>query len=675
MLRLTKIEMSKDVPKFTSFRPKPTSESSPLPNKDDVNACPDQASRPARDVRYEPHRRHRHSQTRSTLDNARLVARHSGSRSPRQATHASSIVEKPGPWILDSKGDQSLIQFETTQSFTRHRPSNVKPLGHEPGHDNGGEAQQSPLTTLSRRALRALELEETCIDPSKRRLLGISHDQNHEETGADFVSVEPSRKRKKSSAGLQKTNLETGDEEGGDVSEVSGSESDPSAAIGSSEKLEASLVRQRHDALQKTVKEQPTNSSAWLELEEFQDEWVAYGLNVSSAGSTKSDRSTVANLKLSVLDSGIKSLTENAAGREVLLLRKLEVYESFLMPSEIMLKWRDATLENPHFGEVALRYLHLLHNGAFGNSVDNCRKEYGRVLKDVLEGQGFTINQTLCVLCRFTIFLRGTGFSELAVAIWQMCLELRIFTRRDMRPSGDIEMRKRLVSAFEDFWDLERPRIGEIHANGWQAVDIWKAEVDKSSSSAQSFEPTEAIPEVKAWALKEIANAESSQLPGKTMDEGSQDDPYHTVLFADLEPYFDACGLEYGADALVNAFLAFCGLPNLQPRTANSIFSDQGIHDRQAPDFLSGGSAWRDNCRISNEGYPTRSPAQLSCSRSCTESLFGQVPARCSIFEDRISFCPNFVERVLCHFVQCMPEHDDLAEYYLAFVCARSANR
>ena len=112
------------------------------------------------------------------------------------------------------------------------------------------------------------------------------------------------------------------------------------------------------------------------------------------------------------------------------------------------------------------------------------------------------------------------------------------------------------LNQFEEFWDSECPRFGEDGARGWNV-----------------FDPNETIPEVapmendddefmgedniEYWYRKE--DHSRGNMPARTMDDLSDEDPYRVILFNDLRPFL----YTFTTDAireLPYAFLTFCGL-------------------------------------------------------------------------------------------------------------------
>lgn len=177
-------------------------------------------------------------------------------------------------------------------------------------------------------------------------------------------------------------------------------------------------------------------------------------------------------------------------------------------------------------------------------------------------------NQLFYVLLRLTLFIRESGYSELAIAIWQANLEMNFFGTQQPLP------RDRYLQLFKDFWESEVPRIGEDAALGWRrfvedeaSSEIPVVVVDEQDNDLDDKRIFE------SWAGAERLRARVA-LPARTMDEVVEDDPFRVILVSDIEEYLVLIPPE--AEALrrlcVDAFLLFCRLPSI---TSNSDYQPQ----------------------------------------------------------------------------------------------------
>jgi hypothetical protein len=168
--------------------------------------------------------------------------------------------------------------------------------------------------------------------------------------------------------------------------------------------------------------------------------------------------------------------------------------------------------------------------------------------------------QVVYVFLRLTRFLADAGFAELAVAAWQAVLEMT-FCRR---PRDDHAAETTLVS-FADFWESEVARIGEEGAKGWHFVETGEDMVDPPEARAdRPSEVPKTTDPFQAWAALEHQGAEKARMPARTLDEGTEDDPFRVVMFSDIKDFlvwFPATVLPLVKTLLADAYLVFCGLP------------------------------------------------------------------------------------------------------------------
>ncbi|OCF42136.1 hypothetical protein I317_04107, partial [Kwoniella heveanensis CBS 569] len=134
-----------------------------------------------------------------------------------------------------------------------------------------------------------------------------------------------------------------------------------------------------------------------------------------------------------------------------------------------------------------------------------------------------------------------------------------------------------IQSEFEGFWDSEVPRIGETGALGWgksmASADPPSADLAKPLQHA-SGNPFERWLEAETHAEKAYA------LPGRAtdLDPATEDDPYHVVLFSDIQPLLFAVTAPEVRIQLIYAFLTFLGLPFSPPGVPSSSPANADPH-------------------------------------------------------------------------------------------------
>jgi hypothetical protein len=169
--------------------------------------------------------------------------------------------------------------------------------------------------------------------------------------------------------------------------------------------------------------------------------------------------------------------------------------------------------------------------------------------------------EAVYVFLRLTRLLQDAGFAELAVAAWQGVLELTF-----CRPSEQSLGADAALTSFAEFWESEVPRMGEAGAWGWGKF-VEEGEALGGPPEARRDRPLE-VPRTgdpfEAWAAVEQQAAARARLPARTLDEGTEDDPFRVVLFSDIKElliWFPPAVLPRVRPLLADAFLVFCGLP------------------------------------------------------------------------------------------------------------------
>lgn len=156
-------------------------------------------------------------------------------------------------------------------------------------------------------------------------------------------------------------------------------------------------------------------------------------------------------------------------------------------------------------------------------------------------------------------------------------------------------------------------------------------------------------------------------LPGRTADASGEEDPFHVVLFSDIQPYLDSLQLNAPAELLIDAFLCFSRLPSLS--------QDQDVNFWRRDSFLSrnimeGQSPVHDQCETASNSTAEMGKVSEYLSlpqlwQTTTETLFARSTDHFKSFQAYSD--ANFIARVLERLVVASPHNSELAEYFLAF--------
>lgn len=409
------------------------------------------------------------------------------------------------------------------------------------------------------------------------------------EEDGDFISLEPPRKRRRANSspgpgdGDDKTpdyrsihgKAKPEDFEGSDSDETS-SETESESKVGS-HLSEMSVAKKRSLELHRQIKQSPGDTKAWLELIGLQE--TLFAEQQLEDGSMMGDQvKALAELKLSLYEGAIPHATDISL-KEILLNGMMREGEKVWEPKQLAKRWDDTTKSNPDSFLLWVSRLNFELSQVATFSYDELKHVMVAKLQSLNqalatasleENTAALCSQLIYVFVRLTSYLRASGYVELAVAAWQATLELNF-----CRPSKASDFQS-VMEDFSDFWESEVPRIGEENAKGWRHfVEDMGAMADppepisrKPSGTPQTRDP------FKAWASLERQQAADAKMPARTLDEGTDDDPFRIVMFSDIKDlvlWFPTQVLSQAQPQLVDAFLTFCRLPTARLSTASAL--------------------------------------------------------------------------------------------------------
>lgn len=334
-------------------------------------------------------------------------------------------------------------------------------------------------------------------------------------------------------------------------------------------------LRSRRAALLQKVEQNPKDWRLWLALQELQDE-SARSLNISSdMRQTNAERRSNAEVNLFIYEKALRSVID-PEGRERLHLGMMSEALAIWESSRISSKWPSILREHPSSHRIWKKYLDFYQSKVRSFSLDETRKHYLQCLQDVhravghnqhLHSKSYAVQ--LYILLRLTILLREAGYAELATAIWQALLEFEFCKPPNFRCTTEQfkdSVHENSLLAFEQFWNSEVPRIGEVNAEGWLNFDERAEEV--SSPPIVEAPHQEGGVALRLWADVERKASSCSNTPSRSID-GASDDPYRVVLFSDIKPALIVSPTFPDHHALLAAFFSFCHLP---PHTNNLTY-------------------------------------------------------------------------------------------------------
>lgn len=437
-------------------------------------------------------------------------------------------------------------------------------------------------------------------------------------------------------------------------------------------------ARRKNIDLSRRVEQFPQDIDAWLALIEHQG-GLLRGQDDRRRLTNAEIRST-AEIKIHIYEKALDKVT-HLRGRERLLLGLMKEGSKIWETKAQSDRWEQISKDNIDSLKLWKSFVDFRQTTFSTFTYEDTRDVFIsriKLLSDAARSAGIeTINslyqQLLYVLLRLTTFMRESGYSELAVAIWQGLLEV------NFRAPSQAFSQEEIKHLFSNFWESEVARFGDDGALGWRhflenqnvsEVDASIAEADNTLDDTNLFQ---------SWAANERSRCKDSVLPARTMDDVVEDDPYRVILFTDIEEFlitFPPGAVEL-LKSLIDAFLLFCRLPPVDSFSQDTLqYTDAFVRN----ELLECGSSWISGVyakKLTGEGDVINIASALevplpnhqgSPSTMFASNLwFKSVAAwRDRYPGDTSPVAYNWVRNVL---KQVIKAHfrEDLAEYYLAF--------
>ncbi|KAI1384675.1 DUF1740-domain-containing protein [Hypoxylon trugodes] len=391
----------------------------------------------------------------------------------------------------------------------------------------------------------------------------------------DFVPLKPSRKRKRGGSKSENSS----DEEEQSYRSIHGksknhehSDSDvdyaSDAFTGPGERDIDDPVTSKSVELSRRVRDHPTDIDAWFELVDHQDILLrtnGHDGNHPTAAEIKS----FADIKLSMLEQAYSHATTDSQ-REKLQLKIMKEGSKIWDIKANSKRWEDALEKHGTSFELWKEYMNFQQTKLSAFQYEKVKQLYvekRRCLEsEVFKEQSHTNRLWLCeriiyIFLRTTRFISDAGYRELATAAWQAALELTFAHPSNIQNQTEPS----IPPSFQDFWESEVPRIGEDSAQGWAAFERDSGMFEPPEPRGpDKFTPPTTRDGYKAWSIVEQHRALAATNPARTMDDGTEDDPFRVVMFADIQDlllYLPTVAISGVRGQLLDAFLIFCQLP------------------------------------------------------------------------------------------------------------------
>ncbi|KAI4850759.1 DUF1740-domain-containing protein [Aureobasidium sp. EXF-8846] len=422
-------------------------------------------------------------------------------------------------------------------------------------------------------------------------------------------------------------------------------------------------IRQQNVQFVRATKSDPSDLQAWLNLASHQEHLVSPGADAHSL--TNTERQNLATMRIAVYEKALRHFpASEESKRERLLLELLqEAYLAWDL-QKYTHKLQEIIQQHPENISIWTRYLDACQANPINFHFEDIKAFFVQSLRTLgSKAKRHRVPEIqkmlLYLILRYTVFLLDTGYDELSVAIWQAVCEYHLFRPRRLAKCEESQV----LAEFEQFWDNETPRFGEIGARGWLAAseDDEIATDMQESPSKDRLDPKSPF---RSFSVLERIKSKLLQLPGRTMNDIDGDDPFHVVFFSDLRDVLEATAAGLDDLDLLDAVLCYLGLPSVsltttigkdtrqQPEWRSDILLHHGL--LQLGSFTDGRT---ENYQISTDLLFSR-VFQGSSRPNAEESAHEQPPPQEVV---------HFVRRVLSSMVKRFPKDDNLAEYHLAF--------
>ncbi|KAH9944116.1 NRDE-2, necessary for RNA interference-domain-containing protein [Epithele typhae] len=324
--------------------------------------------------------------------------------------------------------------------------------------------------------------------------------------------------------------------------------------------------------LEESLTSNPEHIPTWLSL-------LSHTLGTVPEESRRAAKAR-ADISVSLLSRALGAHSSNSRSR-VLRLKFLRAGEEIWDDRKLYDEWEKAVQVNDV--EVWLAWLDWRVRTPSYSLLEDVVRDSTRISRAL----GSTLDEVgqVRLLWRVSVALRDAGYVERATAVFQAQAEWLFCTPPALRnhtPSNQL-------SALEDFWDAEVPRLGEVGASGWAA---WEASgrLEQETQMAQMVQPSadDADP-FSRWANSEMHADHALTFSLRSADDDA-DDPYAVVLFSDIRPFLFPLRGERAKDVFRRAWLAFLGLHVPGFLASTSEHFEGNADDRWAYEHLAGSS-------------------------------------------------------------------------------------
>lgn len=430
---------------------------------------------------------------------------------------------------------------------------------------------QRQVVDRSQDSTRSSKLESLLAPPPDEYGIPLESANHNGPESTDFINqrdfVRLGFKRRKTTerfAGTGDVFNESSDEDSDHVQNASPSRDE--VEVDSFAAFRNDVNQQRNIELQRTLRDNPENITAWDALINLQQAlfFSSTGTEAKAEKINATARRTVTEMEIAVCEHAIASLSASEE-KEKFQLKLMQLGARVWDFQRQKSNWHEmlksgttrATAPSKSL-TLEIAFLDFQQTNHVDYSIEDRLKGFETVLSAMQISIPSSVHRdemAVYLLLRLTSLLREADFIERGIGIWQATLELNFFKPPNLET-------QHVSASLEQFWDSEKARIGEEGAKGWSSGI--GAQVESRSDPVLpviSKEQQDVEDALRQWCQNESAMSRKCPLPARTLDETSEDDPFRIVMFSDVRPFLFEVSTIEGKEMLIMGFLQFSSLP------------------------------------------------------------------------------------------------------------------
>ncbi|MCJ1308721.1 hypothetical protein MMC25_002375 [Agyrium rufum] len=620
---------SSAVPKFSGFRRRPpisedSKELQPQVNPESESKSTGQSLKEDPDLhrRKRHHHHHHHHDRKSELKLAEH--RKEGFRRPSKVRHETNHVsldalevtpwdEAPNTFVADSKGDPANLSYGTLHKYdipSYHRDGSGSVVGLPSKRRINRNLSNEKSIVLTRSSDDPTVRDRSIL--SKASKLGLdaapilvsSSCSPSSSPPPDYIAISTSDvDAVGSSSDSEDTDDDVTDqhrfmiEKRRQTHKPNVAQKDPTSKRETSPSTQAiDRMRLTNTQLSRNTIEDPTSGKHWLELIYHQDRLLEAISSHRRNRITMAERLSTAEIKLSMCEKALRVVANEDDQERLLILMMEQGFELWEAP-RLAAKWKEILSKYRGRSKLWLRYLDYQQTQPSSMRYEHVKRGFIDCLQLLdhdplqlakVDGRpSHHLELQIYIFLRTTLFIRESGFLELAVAAWQAMFELTFCRPSQFRSDSKLDPQRwtTVLRSFEEFWESEVPRIGESGSQGWSS--FVSSDISIHDRPAAMSEDDSGVSDT-CWIADEWNKALQARQPARTEDGLEDDDPYRAVLFSDIKPLLFDFHPKLVDYMFVDAWLAFCHLPPLHseaaietPLNRDPFVANEGLFSRR----------------------------------------------------------------------------------------------